>query len=300
MQNKIIPLLQSLSISNKTTSLSQLADNFNLNILQLINIFAIINANHQLIDYSDFSNIQLSKKINWLDLNRLKQSLPNYQIDIINPITSTNDYIKKHLRSLNNNYLLLSEYQTKGRGRNSNKSWESKIAHDLTFSLLKIVNNKSNYSLITLVSAIAIINTLIAFNLKYYIKWPNDILDENYNKIAGILVESITKNHKTHIIIGIGIDNNTNINRNDLVIKFITEFELLFAEFSKNGFDNLHAIWLNYCIHLNQPVYLFDNKSNVITGINTTVDMKGNLEVLTQENQVKKFNSSQISLRLSL
>lgn len=297
MHQLIIPILKYLETNRK---LKEIINHFNIKVLDLINCIAIINNNQQLVDYSNLNNIHLNKKIDWVNISQLQQNLnQNYTIEIINPITSTNNYIKKNLQFIQDNYLLISEYQTNGRGRNSNKSWSSKIAHDLTFSCLKQIDNNINYSLIPLLTAIAIINTSNYFGLKHYIKWPNDILDNNFEKVAGILVECITKNNKNYIIIGVGIDNNYNLNRTNLIIKFINEFELVLQEFNKSGFTNLHQTWLKYCIHINQKVFLYNQEKMILEGINTNIDNKGNLEIVTDTNEIKYFNSSQISLRLT-
>jgi biotin-[acetyl-CoA-carboxylase] ligase BirA-like protein len=298
MKQFIIPILKYLT---QKQPLNEIAKYFNISILELINCIAIINNNNnnQLIDYSNIKCVYLTKEIDWIDIAKLKHQLDkNYKIEVINPISSTNDYIKENLQNNKNNYLLISEYQTNGRGRNTNKSWYSKIAHDLTFSYLKEIDHNINYSLIPLLAAISIIKANIFFGIKYYIKWPNDILDSNLQKIAGILVECINKNNKKYIVIGIGINNNNNLNRTDLIARIINEFDSTLEEFKKFGFTNLHQILLKNCIHINKKISLYNDNEIILEGINTNIDKKGNLEVLTTDNQIKYFNSSQISLRI--
>ncbi len=99
---------------------------------------------------------------------------------------------------------VVSDIQTKGRGR-AGKMWQSASRDSLYVStLLKPAFNKKHYPLMNFVVALAIIRAIRSFhNVNCYMKWPNDIVISS-KKVAGILIE--TKG--PYLIVGAGININ--------------------------------------------------------------------------------------------
>lgn len=102
--------------------------------------------------------------------------------------------------------LVTCEQQTLGRGRQG-RSW----LHDLgglAFSfILRPQINPNQAAPITLVTAVALSQSLRALHLETLIKWPNDVLLPDTQKCAGILTEAYsTGSHLDAIIIGIGLN----------------------------------------------------------------------------------------------
>ena len=137
------------------------------------------------------------KKIDVIGINKLH----------FGSINSTNDYLKE------NNYLpsgtvVTSDYQTDGRGKQSNV-WESARFQNIIMSILiKPDMLVSNITRLTKLTSVAIYKTLESIGIKSVVKWPNDVL-VNGKKICGILLESsVTNNEIDYVIIGIGLNVN--------------------------------------------------------------------------------------------
>lgn len=139
-------------------------------------------------------------------------------------IDSTNNYASQLEKKLSNNKndlkqeldgtVILSEIQTKGRGR-FNRTWISPQG-GLWFTIILKSNIKENHlPKITLLSAISITEILKKdYSLEANIKWPNDINYKGY-KICGILTETEKINYNIFLNIGIGI--NVNIETENLI-----------------------------------------------------------------------------------
>ena len=98
-------------------------------------------------------------------------------------IGSTNDYLKK-LKNPSEDVLVIAKRQTGGRGTKG----RSFICEEggVYLSLLKLYPCKTKDSFsIMMGSAVAVLKTLSAFDVKAKIKWPNDIY-VNGKKICGI------------------------------------------------------------------------------------------------------------------
>ena len=121
-------------------------------------------------------------------------------------LDSTNSYAKRNIDSLNNYDVIIANNQTSGRGRLSRK-WHADNK-SLTFSIVikdtRIINDFASLSLL---SAVAIYNTLIKYVPNVSLKWPNDVIVNN-KKISGILMEAVSFNELSSLILGIGINVN--------------------------------------------------------------------------------------------
>ena len=124
-------------------------------------------------------------------------------------IDSTNEYIKRQYKLLDNYTFVSAKSQSNGHGR-FNRKWQSKPNKNLLFSLLiKDIKNVKSITDYPLIAGISVYQALVSLNIKdVKIKWPNDIYVSG-KKIAGILVESsVSENNINYIIIGIGLNIN--------------------------------------------------------------------------------------------
>lgn len=106
--------------------------------------------------------------------------------------------------------LIISEKQTKGRGRKGRK-WFSPSQEGIYISIILRPTIPPNEApKITLLTAVAVAETLLSLtSLKIDIKWPNDIL-VNGKKIAGILTEISTEPDAIdYVVVGLGLNVNT-------------------------------------------------------------------------------------------
>jgi BirA family transcriptional regulator, biotin operon repressor / biotin---[acetyl-CoA-carboxylase] ligase len=173
-------------------------------------------------------------------------------------INSTNLKAKELAeKGASNGTIVISEEQTLGRGR-LGRSWISPKYKGIWSSIILRPNiSPVDVPKITQIAAAAIINTLNTFDIKAYVKWPNDIII-NHKKVCGILTEmSGELNKVNYVIVGVGINANldkedfqgdvskkatslkiesgSNISRKFFLGTFINEFEKLYLEFEKNA-----------------------------------------------------------------
>lgn len=126
---------------------------------------------------------------------------------------STNDYAKKLLKedSLKNGQVVITDYQSKGRGR-SGKYWESERGSNLLLSLVLKPDTLriDNQYFLNLVFSLGILKTLREMTGKsdFKVKWPNDVYYGD-SKIAGILIENfLSGNRIEEAIVGVGLNVN--------------------------------------------------------------------------------------------
>lgn len=124
---------------------------------------------------------------------------------------STNQEIKEYVKSSNINgpVCLYAESQLEGKGQHGNK-WVAEPYKNLTcsfyFSDIGIpVDKQFNLSVYV---ALAILRTLDELGLNNcQIKWPNDILTGDGNKLCGILIENtLSGYYLSNAVVGIGIN----------------------------------------------------------------------------------------------
>lgn len=100
---------------------------------------------------------------------------------------------------------VIARQQSAGRGRHG-RTWVSEPDAGLYFSIVLRPKFDVKYlSLITLMSGIAVYDTLKEFGLKPDIKWVNDVLIGD-KKISGILAETVDTQSGNAVIVGIGIN----------------------------------------------------------------------------------------------
>ena len=103
--------------------------------------------------------------------------------------------------------VLISEIQTKARGR-SGKKWEAPDGGVWMSLILRPNVPTARIGLITLATGVAIAKSIRSLGVDARIKWPNDVLIHG-KKISGVLTEvNATFNEIDWIVVGIGIDSN--------------------------------------------------------------------------------------------
>lgn len=184
------------------------------------------------------------------------QSLPllwdSMRIIEFEQIDSTNEYIKRNIGELNHFTVVQSQYQSKGKGRNGHV-WHSTKGENILLSFLikdSIQPNMIHHY--TQIAALSVIQLLQEYQVSALIKWPNDIF-VNDQKIAGILVEAVFQDTIQGVVIGIGLNVNTNayqsmasyLNRElDLTNvrdNLILKFSKVYEQYNKEGYQNILA-----------------------------------------------------------
>lgn len=160
---------------------------------------------------------QLIKPFIPLDEKLIRQCLLQQAFDeeinihLLASINSTNLFLKD-LASTGIIDVCCAEKQTQGRGR-FNRQWVSPFGENIYCSSRWELNCcLSQLSGLSLVVGLAILASLKDSDVlqDIRIKWPNDILWNN-KKLCGILIEVVAEaNSRAQIIIGIGLNVNTN------------------------------------------------------------------------------------------
>lgn len=210
-------------------------------------------------------------------------------------LESTNSFSKLNYESIEHGAIVLSNKQTKGKGRN-NKIWLSESGN-LYFSIVlkKDISLKKLFRFVSITS-LAILKTLEEYQIVASIKYPNDILVNN-KKIAGILMESagdITA--LNYLIIGVGVNVNqldfgelkyiaTSIRENTSTIADIDRILLKFIhnynELSVRDFEEIYDKYLKNSMVIGKSI-TYDNEQYIITDI----DING--AIILQNGTIKR------------
>lgn len=216
-----------------------------------------------------------------------------------------------------NGTLVVANHQIAGRGRRG-RSWESQAGTTISMTLvLKPDINPNNASMITLVSAMAVVRAIqVVTGERAYIKWPNDIV-MNGKKVCGILTEmSAQFDYVNHIVVGIGINvHNTafpeeieevasslflqtgkHFNRAQLIEETLEAFERYYASYLET--EDLSGLVKEYnenLVNVNQNVRVLDPKEP-FEGKAMGITARGELIVDTWESR-KLVSSGEVSVR---
>jgi BirA family biotin operon repressor/biotin-[acetyl-CoA-carboxylase] ligase len=139
---------------------------------------------------------------------------------IFSDIDSTNTFARHlALQGAPEGTTVIADYQSDGKGRIGHEwisdhsmnilmsliirpAFQAEALHMITFTTVNII--------ISAIQSVLIDNNTT--NLRFNMKWPNDIMVNN-KKIGGILTESCIRNKKVeYVVIGIGLNVNQDIN----------------------------------------------------------------------------------------
>ena len=151
-------------------------------------------------------------------------------------VNSTNKTALRLIKRTNCQFGMVTAISQKlGKGQYG-KKWISYKGNLFTSFFFKIQNQNLNFKKITQLNCELIRKLLSSFyKKKITIKLPNDLLI-NGKKICGILQESIIKDEKQYLIIGVGV----NLIKSPYIKGYPTTnlFELIKKKIDKNKFQN--------------------------------------------------------------
>ena len=154
----------------------------------------------------------MEKNSSWIEpsafLNHLQTTYIK-KILVFDEISSTNLKAQELARQgETEGTLVLARQQTRGRGR-FNRIWESPPGGLYLSLILRPSMPPEKTTLLPLIAALAVAETITSYQLQVAIKWPNDVRI-NKKKTAGILLESETNGSRIDfLILGVGINLNT-------------------------------------------------------------------------------------------
>jgi len=235
----------------------------------------------------------------------------------LDAIDSTNDFLKgmSAKQELENYTVVTAENQTKGKGQ-MGSVWNSEKSKNLIMSVFVkdlLIGVEGIYQL-NVATALAVIQVLKTFDIKNLsIKWPNDIMSDNF-KLAGILIENSFKSDGSITsIIGIGLNvnqtnfenlpkassmavvANSNFDKEELVVLIVerlkANFELLVS--------NSQILWDNYLKVLfkkDVPMAFAVDGQKPFMGIIKGVSATGKLLLLLENDSVTEFGLKEIQM----
>jgi len=215
--------------------------------------------------------------------------------------------------------LVVTDYQTKGRGR-WNRTWESPAGRNLLFSLILRPGVGAHTVLpVTLVFSTALAETLSTIvGRDAGVKWPNDVVVEG-RKISGILSEGASRaGVAVFVVVGIGINVNVGSEefperirdrscscssltgrewkRADLLARVLSSLERVYDEFVQKGFGKMAARYTSRLTILGKPIR-FEKAGLETAGTVVDVGADGSLVVETVTGRVALYEQEVSLLR---
>jgi BirA family biotin operon repressor/biotin-[acetyl-CoA-carboxylase] ligase len=208
----------------------------------------------------------------------------NGKIIRLSVVDSTNIYTTRLISQsgIDEWTVVVADLQTGGRGQRG-KTWNSEMGKNLLCSIVLKPKNfvaKDQFQ-ISMMTSLAIIETLNEYGVKAKVKWPNDILVKS-KKIAGILIENqIVANSIESCVIGIGLNLNQQ-DFNNYEWPATSLFALNNKEVDIDAFLNqlLVKMKLNYLKMNEQANSLRMNYISQMFFVNQKVDFKFNNQIL--------------------
>ena len=248
----------------------------------------------------------------------LKNSQLASEIKVFESVESTQIIAKQELVDNNKSMIILSDEQTKGRGR-FNRNWASSKGKGLWMSL--VLRPNVPFSMIpkfNLFIALGIRDAIQSFtNDKVEIKWPNDIYIAD-KKVCGFLTEMIANYDSIDAIIcGIGINlnhsdsdfsddikqratsirlhSNNKINRYSFLEKLISSIEKRYSQFLTKPFTEIRNEYIE-ASNIWQRQLRFTENDKQFIGEAIDIDDDCFLIVRDENNEVRRLISADIDI----
>ena len=214
-------------------------------------------------------------------------------------------------------YLLIAEEQTAGKGRRG-RSWESPKGKNIAMSLcLEPQISINHVAGLTLVMALAAAKAIKKVTgICPQIKWPNDLVI-NGKKICGILTEFFAKPEGYAVIVGVGINVNTEefpeeirdtasslkkengkeISREQLILAVMKQFEADYEAYTQTeDMSLLKEEYESLLVNCERKVMVLDPKGTY-GGTAKGITPEGNLIVLREDGTEISVSSGEVSVR---
>ncbi|NBK97513.1 MAG: biotin--[acetyl-CoA-carboxylase] ligase [Erysipelotrichia bacterium] len=261
----------------------------------------------------------LSEENDILNVSLIKEKLVPfyYHVEIAKEVSSTNDVLKQQAQTLQEGYVLISDTQTQGKGRNGRVFHSPKQKGIYMSIFLKPEINIQQSLKLTACASVAVYDAIKKnYHLDSKIKWVNDIYIEQ-KKVAGILCEASLEMNTTcleYMVVGIGINVHSYKKSDELkeIAGSIEDYTTIKIERNQFIQDILNAFY-EYYIHLETNRFLNAYKANsYVLGKEVIVYEKHNhyfakvididenaaLIIQKEDQSITTLSSGEISLRL--
>ena len=248
--------------------------------------------------------------------HNLKTEIIGKNVIHLESVDSTNDYLKKIGNDVQEGTVVISEEQTKGKGR-LGRNWQSKSKEGIWMSIIlkpEIIPYKAPF--ITLIAGAAIVKALNNLQVPAKVKWPNDIIINN-KKVSGILTELSAEIERiNYVVVGIGMNvknldfdkeleekatslykENYHLSRVEIVSQVLYEFEKLYNDYIVNDYkEETIKICKEYSAILNKDIYIIKGDEKELVKC-VDISNNGNLIVRDGNNNVQEIFSGEVSIR---
>ena len=211
--------------------------------------------------------------------------------------------------------VLISEIQTKARGR-SGKKWEAPDGGVWMSLILRPNVPTARIGLITLATGVAIAKSIRSLGVDARIKWPNDVLIHG-KKISGVLTEvNATFNEIDWIVVGIGIDSNlkledfsedirigtttlteelpSKVDENELIAIFLNEFEKVYQLYKDGEIETILKDWRDLADTIGKYVNITQTGGKITQGYVVGINHEGSLIIERQDGTLEKIISGEL------
>ena len=248
----------------------------------------------------------------------LNEEFKNIPITVHKTIGSTNTEAKiLAVQNAQHGTTIISEEQTKGRGRFGRDFFSPSDSGIYMSIILKPELNIENSVLITSAAAVVVCNAIEKFtSVSPKIKWVNDIFIDN-KKICGILTEAVTNFESGMldcVVVGIGI--NVKTKNEDFPMELQNKAGSIFIDDDSFIRNQLTAEIINNVLKISKkledkdfmPAYkqrsmilgehiLYKKDNNWHEGYASDIDDYGGLIVFTADGQKITLNSGEVSIK---
>lgn len=204
--------------------------------------------------------------------------------------------------------------QRSGRGRRS-REWSTQegnlaatllLIHDYPLELAATLSFVAGLSLIE-----AIDSLIPTTQIKFSLKWPNDVLADGA-KLSGILLESaILKDGRKSLVIGIGVNVEHSPTGMPYAVAslrqagFTAGAEVLFAVLAErfsvnftlwdngNGMEAIRNLWLNRAARLGEVIRV-QSGSETFEGVFTSIDTEGHLILTLPQGNLRVISAGEV------
>lgn len=230
-------------------------------------------------------------------------------------IDSTNTEALKQARlAANEGLCIVASEQTAGRGRHG-RAWISPPDAGLYFSVVLRPKIATKFlSLITLMTGVAVHDTLVEVGIKPDIKWVNDIL-VNERKISGILAETAETSKGLAVVVGVGInirssnfpveiaslatsieaETNTLVSRDELAER-LTKYLSYFYDVLNGGEGPKQIVeeWKRRSSYFSGKHVRVSTDNETITGVTDGLESNGALRVIGSDGRISIIQAGDV------
>jgi BirA family biotin operon repressor/biotin-[acetyl-CoA-carboxylase] ligase len=242
-------------------------------------------------------------------------------LELNHVVESTNTILSKNAANTPHATVMLTNLQTKGKGRRG-RVWNSSLGESLTFSILWKFNlGAAQLSGLSLAVGLALQRVMQKIGLQNTcLKWPNDLLvrgESGLSKLAGTLIElQGDLESRSSAVIGVGLNYTLSSGQqkkidqpaigltsilkeaqdpHEVLAMLIKEIIAILSVFEKSQFKELKAEWLESNAFQNELIQLSKSDGTTIRGRIVDLEDDGSLILEQETGDQIRLNSGEIS-----